>query len=198
MPSVPTLPPLPPLPAAPAAPAAPEPVAPEPAAPVPAAPEPAKSTFAAPSTGAELSTEAKTKNAPAGDDADADDADDLDATRVAVRRPTEPPWRLILSDGSKIAVKGLVILGRNPVAHRNWPKAQLVSVPDKSKSVSKTHAMVEADAQGLWVTDLKSTNGVVVTYADGREVEANSDERLSLDDGCAIELGMFSIRVEKT
>ena len=88
-------------------------------------------------------------------------------------------------------------MGRNPVANPHWPNAQLVPVVDKTKSVSKTHTLIEANAEGLWVTDLKSTNGVVVTHADGREVEAQGDQRLSVDHGCGIELGTFIIQIEK-
>ncbi len=123
--------------------------------------------------------------------------EDLDATRVSTRRPAKAPWRLLLPNGSTVSVSSPVLIGRNPVPHDSWPNAQLLLVVDKTKSVSKTHVAVETDDEGLWVTDLKSTNGVVVTYSDGREVEAHGGERLNVDAGCGIELGRFIMLVEK-
>ena len=124
-------------------------------------------------------------------------SEDLDATRASVRRRTGSPWRLVLPDGSNVIVDGTLLVGRGAAANGAWPGAQLLSVDDTTNSVSKTHAAIQSDEQGLWVTDLQSTNGVVVTQPDGTEVEVEGDERVRVDAGCDIELGDFIIQVEK-
>lgn len=123
--------------------------------------------------------------------------EDLDATRVSTKRRTGSPWRLVLPDGQHYVVEGTVLIGRDPASRVKWPDAKLLSLNDTTKSVSKTHAVIEADVEGLWVTDLKSTNGVVVTTPDGRELDGDGGERLRVEPGSDIELGDYVIQVEK-
>ncbi len=68
---------------------------------------------------------------------------------------------------------------------------------DTTKSVSKTHAVVEVLDGALWVTDLNSTNGVFVTAPDTDDVQAVPMERTPVPAGSDIELGEFIIQVEK-
>ena len=89
------------------------------------------------------------------------------------------------------------MVGRDAAPNPRWPDAQLLSVTDQTKSVSKTHAAIEIDSAGLWVTDLASTNGVIVTNLDGREIDLDGDQRVQVQPGCDIELGDFVIQVEK-
>lgn len=124
-------------------------------------------------------------------------SEDLDATRASVKKRTGSPWRLVLPDGSNVIVDGTILIGRGAAANAKWPGAQLLSVDDTTSSVSKTHAAIQSDAKGLWVTDLKSTNGVVVTRPDGSEVEAEGSKRVPVEAGGDIELGDFIIQVEK-
>lgn len=124
-------------------------------------------------------------------------AEDLDATRVSARRRTGSPWRLVLPDGQHYVVDGTVLIGRDPAARVKWPSAKLLPLNDTTKSVSKTHAVLEADDSGLWITDLKSTNGVVVTTPEGQEVDGDGGGRLRVEPGADIELGDYVIQVEK-
>ena len=122
---------------------------------------------------------------------------DVDATQISVRRRTGGRWRLVLPDGKHYVVEKPVLIGRDAAANAQWPGAALLSVNDPTKSVSKTHAVLEVDQEGLWVTDLDSTNGVVVRMPDGRELESTSGERVSLLPGSDVELGDFVIQIEK-
>jgi hypothetical protein len=122
---------------------------------------------------------------------------DLDATRVSVRRRVGSPWRLVLPDGRHHVVEKAVLVGRDAAPNAKWPGAQLLSVADGTKSVSKTHAVIEVDSEGLWVTDLASTNGVIVTTPDGGETDLDGDQRVRVEPGCDIELGDYIIQVEK-
>ena len=102
--------------------------------------------------------------------ADADDLDDLDKTVISSRRA--PVWLLLPEAGTPIRLTASsALLGRNPRAVAAAPDAQLVSVPDISKTMSKTHALLVL-VDGAWtITDLDSTNGVLLVGADGVETE---------------------------
>lgn len=97
---------------------------------------------------------------------DFDAEDDLDSTVVVDRRP-RVNWSLVLDDGTTLPITAtLVALGRNPTAQ---PGAQALVVPDATRTLSKTHASLVLD-DGEWsVTDLNSTNGVMVISATGVE-----------------------------
>lgn len=123
--------------------------------------------------------------------------DDLDATVVSVRKRPRSPWHLVLPDGQRCAVESILLIGRDAKPRAKWPTAKLLSVDDPTKSVSKTHAVFEADSDELWVTDLKSTNGVVIESPDGREADGDDGERLQVQPGSTITLGNFVIQVEK-
>ena len=137
--------------AAPAEPlAAPEPVEPQPAvAPEPAAAAPVLVTAAA-ASGPDL-----------------DDEDDLDRTVVVDRRPVVP-WTLHTDDGFSVALTAsAVVLGRNPASAEAGVEA--IAVPDTTRTLSKTHARLDL-VDGEWtVTDLNSTNGVIVVGPDDAE-----------------------------
>jgi hypothetical protein len=122
---------------------------------------------------------------------------DLDATRVSVRRRAGSPWRLVLPNGQHFVVEKTVLVGRDPAPNPDWPGAQLLSVNDETKSVSKTHAAIELDSAGLWVTDLASTNGVIISTPNGGEIDLDGSEHVQVEPGCDIELGDFVIQVER-
>ncbi|WP_411700779.1 FHA domain-containing protein [Conyzicola sp.] len=113
---------------------------------------------------------------------------------VAVATPA-PVWRLALPDGgATIALDAAVLVGRNPAASAAWPQATPVSVDDLTKSVSKTHALLEIDGGVLWVHDLDSTNGVYVVVGDD-VVEVVPGTRAAVPAGAELELGEFVTRV---
>ncbi|GMA28533.1 DUF5684 domain-containing protein [Arenivirga flava] len=106
--------------------------------------------------------------APAHAAAPVDDGDDdeVGATIVVDRKPRSQ-WHLVLADGGVLPViDDIVVLGRKPLEGSG---AQSLPVPDTTRTLSKTHAKLEL-LQGRWiVTDLNSTNGVIVVRADGTE-----------------------------
>jgi len=122
---------------------------------------------------------------------------DVPVAESASPRRAAPAWRLIVpGHPDPVTVDGTVFLGRNPVATPGVAATGLLALDDPAKSVSKTHAMLEVDASGLWVHDLDSTNGVWVAPADGEPVEAVPGRRIEVPADSTLELGDFVIRVE--
>lgn len=111
------------------------------------------------------------------DDADDDDLEALDRTVIARRRRI--PWALIPPGGSPIELASdVVILGRRPAADPAHPGAQLIAIPDETRTVSKTHARLELRGDTWYVTDLDSTNGVLFATLMGTEVEAQPGQEI--------------------
>ncbi|MFC6355197.1 FHA domain-containing protein [Luethyella okanaganae] len=105
------------------------------------------------------------------------------------------PWRLVLPDGVEIEVTGSLVLGRDPGAVETRPHAELRALDDPSRSVSKTHLLVDLEGGELSVLDLHSTNGVVVVGVDGSETELEPGSRWVVRSGDTLKLGEFSFRV---
>lgn len=106
----------------------------------------------------------------AGDDPAASDLD-LDKTVVGRRHRTQR-WHLTAEGSTPIKLIGAsALIGRNPAASVDYPLAQLVTLADPDKTVSKTHAHLSL-VDGRWsIIDLNSTNGVYVMSASGDETE---------------------------
>ncbi len=104
----------------------------------------------------------------------------FDETIVAVRRRTV--WTLVPALGAPIPLTAdVVIIGRRPRREPDYGDAQLVAIPDETRTVSKTHARMELTADGWTIVDLDSTNGVILIGEDGAEKEASAGcpERLT-------------------
>lgn len=118
-------------------------------------------------------------------------------TTTPASTPTQP-WRLIADlDGSEIVVQAAVYLGRDPQRDAIRPDADIRSISDPAKTVSKTHALLEADVDGLWVRDLDSTNGVYLTAPGAAEVPVEPGQRVSIAAGSRLDLGDFVLRAER-
>ncbi|WP_338069844.1 FHA domain-containing protein [Bifidobacterium ruminantium] len=60
-----------------------------------------------------------------------------------------------------------LVLGRKPAPQRL--QDMVLTVPDHTGTVSRSHARIEITEDGLWITDLGSTNGTRVIDAEGKE-----------------------------
>jgi hypothetical protein len=100
--------------------------------------------------------------------------DEVDQT-VMVRRK-KITWQLVPASGASIPLSAeVVVLGRRPAADPAFPSAQLVSVQDEARTVSKTHARLELRGERWLVTDLGSTNGVLVRTLMDEEFHLQHD-----------------------
>ncbi|MGO4535625.1 FHA domain-containing protein [Leifsonia sp. 2MCAF36] len=111
-----------------------------------------------------------------------------------------PVWRLVLPGDRSIPVTGTLLVGRNPsraASAAASSEADLIAVDDPTSTVSKTHAAltVERGREGdaLTITDLHSTNGVVVGG-----VRAEPGSPMPVSDGDEVLLGDLRLRVERS
>lgn len=124
-----------------------------------------------------------------------DDDDALDQTIVARRRRV--PWTLVPPGGAPVDISSeVVILGRRPSPDAAYPGAQLISISDETRTVSKTHARLELRGDTWFVTDLGSTNGVLFATLMGTEVEAQPGQELEA--GERFFLGDAEVRLKRS
>ena len=91
-------------------------------------------------------------------------------------------WVLrIVRRGRAVKVTDAAILGRQPAADPAFPGAQLFALTDPTRTVSKTHARLERRGDAWHITDLGSTNGVLLPSLLGTdiEVEPGTDAEVS-------------------
>jgi len=125
--------------------------------------------------------------------------DESDRTVVsldAIALLTAHHTRLLVSDdGQRIPLDKATVVGRNPVAPEGFADARLHSLEDTTMSVSKTHAVVGPDPDGVWVQDLRSTNGTAITTANGMRTAVPSGGRLVAGLGAVVHIGKVAFRV---
>lgn len=96
----------------------------------------------------------------------ADEDEEFDAT-VVVSRRRGARRVLVLDDGRRFALSATsIVIGRNP---EGQPGEQRLPIPDRTRTLSKTHARLVVQGDEWRLTDLRSTNGVVVVADDGAE-----------------------------
>lgn len=94
---------------------------------------------------------------------------------------------LRLDTGETIPVTAPILLGRDPDAAAP-PGARAVPLTDTTRTLSKTHALVQPVAGGLEIIDRRSTNGCGVIRG-GIETELASGGSATVAEGDAIRLG---------
>ncbi|MGO1316748.1 MAG: RDD family protein [Cellulomonadaceae bacterium] len=192
-----------PAPSAPSAPSAPVgyPPAPSPVMtppPAPVAPAASVAPVAAPSPVAPVTPPVAVHRADELDD-------DLEQTRLSISGlraqsgtpgVIPPSATLRLSDGKEVTITGTVLLGRNPAPGADEKVDELIRVNDPGRSVSKTHLLVGVDDEGVWVVDRASTNGTIVTLADGQQIICAEHQVVRLPEGAVVAFGDYSASFE--
>lgn len=96
--------------------------------------------------------------------------------------------RLTIDDGTTFSITGPTVIGRDPVPPAGSPW-EVHAIPDLTRTVSKNHALLEPDAEGVWVTDLGSTNGTTVLSRDGRRQPVARGARTQAPPGGRVAVG---------
>ncbi|MFP3465012.1 FHA domain-containing protein [Leifsonia sp. SIMBA_070] len=111
--------------------------------------------------------------------------------------PVRPVWRLLLPGGRAVPVTRTILVGRNPsrsaYAGADAADAELIALDDPTSTVSKTHAALTPEGDTLRVTDLHSTNGVLVGGA-----RAEPGEPTIVPPGARLLLGDLLVDAERS
>ena len=108
------------------------------------------------------------------------------------RPPRTSDWVLVLPDATVLPIADALVIGRQPVSNDLGPTA---AVP--SAEVSKSHARFSIVEGQLLVRDLETTNGIVIVHPDNTEERASSFDETPLHNGDRLEIGSYSLEVER-
>lgn len=98
-------------------------------------------------------------------------------------------FTLNASTGERIVVTGAGLLGRRPMPQPGESFAQLVSIADTERSVSKTHLEFGIDTEELWVCDRYSANGTVIRLPGRAPRMCEPGRRYRVARGARVEIG---------
>jgi uncharacterized RDD family membrane protein YckC len=122
-------------------------------------------------------------------------SDFADQTPGGPGPPYVQDWSILLDDGRRIAVEGLVLLGRNPQPRVGEEDAQLIKIADETRTVSKSHLAIGVDAGGIYIVDRGSTNGSTVSTTNGMSSRCRAGEMVRVGDGAIVSIGDHWIEI---
>lgn len=102
-----------------------------------------------------------------------------------------PPAKIHLSSGLVISLNRPVLLGRAPQVSRvqNAQIPRLVTVASPNQDISRTHAEVRQEGDHVLVTDLRSTNGVLLLREGHGPQRLHPGEPTVVEPGVVVDLG---------
>ncbi|WP_394770231.1 FHA domain-containing protein [Lacisediminihabitans sp.] len=104
---------------------------------------------------------------------------------------TAPVYRFRVNNHEPIALDAPAILGRKPSAPRvtRGPLARLVRVPSPLREVSSTHLELRQQGASVIVTDLRSTNGTIITVPGFSAQKLLQGESVVVSAGTVVDIG---------
>ncbi|OYO17681.1 hypothetical protein CGZ94_01990 [Enemella evansiae] len=125
----------------------------------------------------------------------ADPDADADADKTVLRPKGSGPapaptasWSVTLADGRAYQLRPAVLIGRNPDPQEGQ-QAELVTMNDETRTVSKNHLLIGVDEQGPFVVDLGSRNGSGIRAAHGGFNRIPVGEKVRLGPGAVVSFG---------
>lgn len=127
----------------------------------------------------------------------------IDSTRLVPRagghqRRPDQGWAVVLTDGRQVDVESMILIGRNPQPRVGEESAELVSIVDQSRTVSKTHIAVGVDPKGIWVMDRGSTNGSAIATSAGTFEPCAAGERVRVREGQVVSFGDQRLEIRRS
>lgn len=103
--------------------------------------------------------------------------------------PAHP--ELVVSTGQRVVLDRAVLVGRAPETARfEGPVApRLVTVPSPEQDISRSHVEIRPEGGHVLVSDLRSTNGTVVTLPGAEPRRLHPGEVIPVGPGALIDLG---------
>lgn len=107
-------------------------------------------------------------------------------------------WVFVFDDATSLAVTSFGLMGRAPQQIEGRNIAQLISLHDPNRMLSKTHLAFGADEHGVWVEDLGSSNGTEVQLP-GERTALNLDPGapVRMGEGAIVQVGSRKFRVQR-
>jgi uncharacterized RDD family membrane protein YckC len=124
--------------------------------------------------------------------------DFADQAAAGAGSPYVQDWSILLDDGRRITVEGLVLLGRNPQPKAGEEDAQLIKIADETRTVSKSHLAVGVDAGGIYIVDRGSTNGSTVSTTNGLSSRCRAGEMVRVGDGAIVSIGDHWLEITRS
>ncbi|MFD6698403.1 MULTISPECIES: RDD family protein [unclassified Microbacterium] len=115
---------------------------------------------------------------------------------AAAPAPDGPRAVLVIDNGERVEVRAATLIGRAPAVGDGEGEAQLVRVPDETRSVSKTHVAILLSRRGVVAVDRGSTNGSSIVR-EGAEHPLTPGHPAELRAGDVLRFGDRSLRVEQ-
>ena len=129
-------------------------------------------------------------------DAAGSDDDHDDSTIVVERRPN---WSVVLPDGTELPLRSQdVVLGRKPLIEAvpgGGEGVTTVTIPDPTRTLSKSHARLRWMHDRWYLEDLGSTNGVMLVSSFGRRTDATPGELIPATE--RLVLGTLEVRLRR-
>lgn len=99
--------------------------------------------------------------------------------------------KIVLSTGMAVALDRPILLGRAPQVSRvkNDEMPRLITVESPNHDISRTHAEVRMDGPEIVVTDLTSTNGVLLTRPGAVAERLRPGVPTAVEAGAVVDLG---------
>jgi hypothetical protein len=133
-----------------------------------------------------------------------DDAVFTASGQSAAASMTSDAVAIVFDTGRRQVIQTSLLIGRSPESNRalehrgaaRTPGEQpVLALADLSRTLSKTHALLEWSGSVLWVTDLHSANGSVLVSPDGERRPLVPGIRGPAAIGWAVECGNRSFSV---
>ncbi|MBI9115953.1 FHA domain-containing protein [Sanguibacter suaedae] len=105
--------------------------------------------------------------------------------------PPPPVHRIRMSSGLVVPLDRAALIGRAPVVSRVSARdlPRLVTVASPNQDISRTHAQVRTEGDEVLVTDLNSTNGMLLTEPGQTPRRLRAGEPTPIADGALVDLG---------
>lgn len=115
----------------------------------------------------------------------------METGRGQLPPPTDLHPTLVLSTGLRLAIDRPILIGRAPQASRISANElpRLVTVPSPGNDISRTHVQVKWEDDLVLVTDLQSTNGVMLTEPHHSARRLHPDEPTPVPPHAVVDLG---------
>ncbi|MDO8105782.1 FHA domain-containing protein [Isoptericola sp. b441] len=112
--------------------------------------------------------------------------------QLSVPTPRTPaPAKLLMSTGLVVSLNRPVLIGRAPQTTRTpgGEVPRLVTVASPNQDISRTHCEIRMDGDDVVVTDLRSTNGVLLLRQGSGAQRLHPGEPTVVEPGVVVDLG---------